>query len=72
MSAERRCSESHQRRPVGSRADGSGLTMDILMEENRLTDEQLDQPIPRYQLFDIARLIPNWYDYAGKSSPELD
>ena len=37
-----------------------------------MTDEQLDQPIPEHKLFDIARLIPNWYDYAGTSGLELD
>ena len=61
--------------PRARQADvGGALTIDILKTEsrNRLTDEQLDQPIPQHRLFDIARLIPNWYDYSGTAGLELD
>ena len=40
--------------------------------ENIFTDERLDHRMPGHKLFDIARLISNWYDYAGTSGLELD
>ena len=60
-------SRSYERHPLqrkavdliaGPRHRQAGLTMDILKEKNRLTDEKLDQLIPGHKLFDIAKLIP--------------
>ena len=50
---------------------GSELTIELLKEKTGLTDDQLDQPIPEYSLFDIASRIPNWSDYAGSQGMEL-